>query len=129
MASEEFTIPLKYELRTQDEAAPQDIIWQAVCCSADTSGRIEGNQIHAVAELSIAVHAVQKTQHSPVTEAILDKYAKRDTEESSIRICFPEAGQRVWEIAKRCSANGAEVERINKTQRDAICDGKPLIIK
>ena len=129
VVSEEFTIPLKYELRTQDDVAPQDIIWQAICCATDTSGRMEGNQIHAVVEVSIAAHAVQKTQHSPVTEAILDKYAKRDTEGSCIRICFPEAGQRVWEIAKRCSASGAEVERINKTKRDAVCDGKPLIVK
>lgn len=127
--SEEFSIPIKYELRAGEDVAPQDIVWQGICSVSDASGRLEGDRIHATVELSIAANAVKKTQHSPVTEAILDKYAKRNADESCIRICFPEAGQRVWEIAKRCSANGAEVERINKTQRDAVCDGKPLIIK
>ncbi len=129
VVSEEFALPIKYELRAQEEAMPQDIVWQTICNVTDTSGRLDGNQVHAAVELAIAAYAVKKTQCSPVTEAILDKYAKRDTDASCIRICFPQPGQQVWDIAKRCSANGAEVERINKTQRDAVCDGKPLIIK
>jgi len=115
--------------RAQEDAAPQDIVWQTICNVTDTSGRLDGNQVHAAVELAIAAYAVKKTQCSPVTEAIMDKYAKRDTDGSCIRICFPQPGQQVWDIAKRCNANGAEVERINKTQRDAVCDGKPLIIK
>ena len=95
----------------------------------DTSGRLEGDRISAVVELSVSAHAVKKTPQSPVTEAVLDKYARRDTDTSCIRICFPESGQRVWEIAKRGRASAAEVERINKTQRDALCDGRPLIVK
>lgn len=129
VVSEEFVIPIKYEQRAQEDVAPQDIVWQAVCSVSDASGRLEGDRIHASVELSIAANAAKKTQHSPVTEAIIDKYAKHDAEDSCIRICFPEAGQRVWEIAKRCGADGAEVERINKIQRDALCDGRPLIIK
>ena len=126
---EEFVIPLKYEARTGEGDAPQDILWQTVCSVTDASGRLDGDRISAVAELCVAAHAVERSLQSPVSEVVLDRYAKHEDADATVRVCFPEPGQCLWDIAKRCRADATEAERINRIPRGSACDGKPLIIR
>ena len=126
---EEGTLPLKYELPAECDAATQEVLWNCDAAVIGISAKEVGEKISISAELCLSVDAVRKYKITPVTEACLGAEEFSGGEGYVVKICCPEKGSTVWEIAKRHHAQMSELERINGVQRDGVSDGSPIIIK
>ncbi|MDD6095664.1 MAG: DUF3794 domain-containing protein [Clostridia bacterium] len=126
---EEGTLPLKYEIPAEGDAAPQEVLWNADASVIKLSAKDMGDKINFTAELCTAVEAVRKYRITPVTEARFSGEGLSEGAGCVIKICCPEKGTPVWEIAKKHHAAIPELERINGIRRDSVSDGSPLIIK
>ncbi len=125
--SEEFTLPFRYECESAAEAA--DLLWRCHVGTVDASARPEGDKLSVRLELSVSLCALGKSRIRFVDAAVLNKAAVPAKDDGCIRICYPDPGETLWEIAKRygvsrrtlCVQNGLP-------DTETVCDGAPILI-
>lgn len=126
---EEGTLPMKYEAPAQDSAENGEILWDCRASVIEAEARDAGDKITVTAELSVMAQAVKKYKTSPVTGAKFTDNNIKERNGCTIKLCCPEPGESIWNIAKKHHASIPELERINQVRRDGVSDGKPIIIK
>lgn len=125
---EEFSVPLKYECPAET-AKGNDYVWHAFASPCNTECRLEDSKLTASCKLYVFAEAVSRVKMSPIVSATVSAKERAKGASATMHICYPEKGQRIWEILKGCRANAAECERINRITRCDISDGSPLIVK
>ncbi len=127
--TEEFSVPVKYECPALDTAQMAEAVWHVHTSAGKIDCSLEDSKITGRCEISIFAEAQKLTKRSPVTEAVIGMRDKTDSDGSTIRICYPEKGKRIWDIAKECRSKMGEAERTNHLSRHDLSDGTPLIVK
>lgn len=127
--TEEFTAPVKYECPAAESAQMNEAVWHVHTSAGRADCSLEDSRITGRCEVCIYAEAEKLTKRSPVTEAVVGVKDNTDTAGNVIRICYPEKGKRIWDIAKDCRARLGETERTNRKDRCDLTDGSPLIIK
>ena len=122
---EEFSLPLKFETSCEDGCG--EAVWWASASVCDAYGGLEGDGIAVNGELSVSVCAVRKNKISPVTVMQINKGEARYTDESELRVIYPDGGESVWSIAKACGADIDGVERLNGVCRTDLAT-KPVVL-
>jgi hypothetical protein len=126
VTAEEFSLPLKFETRSEDGAG--EAVWWANVSVCDASGRLEGDGIAVNGELCVSVCAVYKNRISPVTEVRLKKVENtKRSDEAEIRVIYPDSGETLWDVAKSRRADIDGMERVNGASRTDTADF-PVVI-
>ena len=126
---EEFSVPVKYECPALESALMNEAVWHVHTSQGRVDCSLEESKIKSKCDISIFAEAEKLTRRTPVTEAAVGVRDKGESEGGTIRICYPEKGKRIWDIAKECRAKMGETERTNRIGRYDLSDGAPLIIK
>lgn len=129
VVSEEFTVPVRLESEALISDVSGETVWCAHIAPSAVECSLEDAAVRARCELFVYAEAVCRSKTAPVKRGVVgmkDKYADSG---AAIRICYPEKGRRIWDIAKECRAPLAECERQNSVSRRDISDGSPLIMK
>ena len=133
VVTEEYSVPLKFETGCRIEGVQDvptgELSWEMTASVTDCDARLDGDSVIFSCELCISCDALKKSSVSAVSGGVLDRYSPVPQEGNVIRICYPSSGQTVWEVAKKCRARVDFVEKYNKTDRSAVCSGKPVIVK
>ncbi len=125
--SEEFSLPFRYEC---DAAAPADeLLWRASVETVGVNARCEGDKLAVTLELCVSLCALSRTKIRCVETAALTKSARRETDDGCIRICYPDEGEPLWEIAKAYGVSRQTIRAENALPDTAAsCDGTPILI-
>ncbi len=125
--SEEFTLPFRCECDSPAEAS--DLLWRCHVETVDASARPEGDKLAVRLELSVSLSALGRERIRCVDTVVLHKGESRKADDGCIRICYPDVGETIWEIAKRygvsrrtiCAQNGIP-------DTETVSDGAPILI-
>ncbi|MBQ4067574.1 MAG: DUF3794 domain-containing protein [Clostridia bacterium] len=129
VVTEEVTVPIKYEAAARESASQGDIVWNACIIPWGCECRSNENTLTCSCKLSVYAEAMKKTRISPIRSVTLGQMNGKDRNETTVQICYPEKGKRVWDIAKENGASLGECERCNRVSRHELSDGSPLILK
>ena len=127
--TEEFAVPVKYECPALRAAMMNEAAWHVHTAISRVDCALDESRITGKCDICIFAEAEKQTKCSPVTEATVGVRDRSEADSSTIRICYPEKGQRIWDIAKGCRAKMGETERTNRISRCDLSDGTPLIVK
>jgi len=127
-STEEISAPVSFDIPT-DSDADGNIVYHAFLSPSRIECTLDDSTVFAKCELYAFAEAVREMRCAPVTEACFGASEKSNQSAPSIRICYPEKGRRIWDIAKECRAALSECERRNKISRCDLSDGSPLIVK
>ncbi len=126
---EEFSLPLRYECDAGQVRGDGEIVWR---CSADAvtvAVRAEGEKLNARAEVSLALCAMERSRIRYTAAATLTKSAARAADDGCIRICYPDKGEALWDIAKTYGVSRQTIRAQNGlSEAETVCDGAPLLI-
>lgn len=125
---EEMTLPLKYETAAQSPSAEGKIICFANTACADINGRLEGDTIHANAQLCLSLYAKRECRISPVFQIKLA--AEREDEDCcpQIKILYGAGDEVLWDISKKHKVFVSRAEEVNSLSRNDSVKGKTVII-
>lgn len=127
--TEEFTLPFRYETDAMAIAGSADLLWR---CSADVIGgtaRTEGDKIAVNLDLSLSMTVLSREKIRCVRTISLDTSAGAQTEDGTVRICYPDAGEPIWEVGKRYRACQRTLcERNGIADSHAVCSGEPILV-
>ena len=126
---EEFSVPVKYECTAKECNSSQNVTWNAVASVCRAECRLEDSRLHGSCMLNVFLEASKETQLMPVVHGEAVPSEQGDKSASILRVCYPEKGQRIWNVFKTYCADASRCEQINKVSRYDISDGAPLIIK
>lgn len=125
---EEFSIPLKFDCRSEETDGIHDLIWHAHLYTGKSECILEDSKIMVKCPVKAFAEGVEKRRVSPVTSAVFGQRDRGTDDASAIHICYPENGQRIWDIAKECRSHIDECERTNKVSRYDLSDGTPIVV-
>lgn len=132
VVSEEFTFPFRYEANAEAERLPADDAELLFRCAAEATGaqaRLDGDKIRLDAELCVSMTVLAREKVRFVRTLTLDRASPRTAPEGVVRIVYPDPGEPLWEIGKRCGAPFAALRAANGIAESAVlCDGAPLIL-
>ncbi len=126
--TEEFSVPLKYECKKKSSDGACELIWHAQLYPGIGECRLDDTRLIVKYRMGIFAEAVEKRRISPVTSAVFGPKDTKKEDASLIHICYPEKGQRIWDIAKECRSPISECERTNKVSRHELSDGTPIVV-
>ena len=121
LVSEEFTLPFRCEMKGTG-ADPTDLIARSVVEVISASARPDGDKLAVNLELCISTLALGREKIRAVKAVTLDRAAPHRRRDGVIRICYPDPGEPLWEIAKRYA-----VKRSSLGEAE-IADGAPMIV-
>lgn len=126
---EEFSLPLKYECDASDECDGGDILWRCAVETVSAAVRSEGDKLAAHADVSISLCALSRGKIRYVDTVTLTKSARRKADDGCIRICYPDAGEPLWDLAKRYGVARQTIRVENGIpESETTCDGTPILI-
>ena len=125
---EEFSIPVRAELPAEGGAVLSDCKKQISAVALSCDCRLEGERIHGKCDIQLSVNAVRETRCAPASKIVVGAEAPESDEGAVVRICYPEKGKRIWDIAKESAFSVSACERANAVSRHDLSDGTPLII-
>ncbi len=127
--SEEFTLPFRYECESAGGAAGGELLWRAAVETVAANARPEGDKLAVSLELCISLCALSREKVRCVETATLTKSARREPDDGCVRICYPDPGESLWEIAKAYGVSRQTVRAMNAMPDTAVtCDGTPILI-
>lgn len=127
--TEEFSTPFSAEIPISEEKAPSELIFHAKAGASGCNCTIQEQKIHAECRISVSLAAFELESLFPIWEACIGDKNTVQCNDCVIKVCFPEKGKRIWDIAKEHKASTLLCEKINKKSRTDICDASPVIIK
>lgn len=126
---EEFTLPFRYETDTLSCPESSDLLWR---CSAEVTeavARPEGDKIAVGVDLSLSLSVLSREKVRSIAAIALDRSQNVTVEDGTVRICYPDAGEPIWEVGKRYHADLRVLcERNGIADPAAVCSGEPLLI-
>ncbi len=123
---EEFGIPFHYEC---DGGVSDDVIWRGDVAVTDISGRMDGEKITVNAELGISLAVMGRDKRRYVSEIKADRTSVPGEADGMWKLCYPERGDRLWDIAMRYHADVAELKAQNGIASPDDPVGKAILIK
>ncbi len=126
--TEEFSLPVKFDCKADNSDSIHDLIWHAHVYPGKGECRLDDTRIIVKYPMKVFAEGVEKRRISPVTSVTFGQKDKEKEDSSTIHICYPEKGQRIWDIAKECRARAGECERTNKVSRNDRSDGMPIVV-
>jgi hypothetical protein len=121
VVSEEFTLPFRCEMNAH-AGDVSDLISRCAVEVISASARPDGEKLAVTLDLCISITAMSRSIIHPVKKITVNRSEPHIRREGSVRICFPEPGESVWEIAKRYA-----VRRSLLTEAE-VSDGSPMIV-
>lgn len=121
VVSEEFTLPFRCEMNARSGEGT-DLIFRCSVEVISASARPEGEKLAVTLDLCISITAMSRSVIHPVKKITVNRAEPQKRREGSVRLCFPEPGEPVWEIAKRYA-----VRRSALTDAE-VSDGSPMIV-
>ncbi|MBQ7334559.1 MAG: DUF3794 domain-containing protein [Clostridia bacterium] len=127
--AEEFAVPFRYETEAFARPESADLLWRCSAETVDVAARTEGDKIAVGVDLSLSMSVLSREKIRAVTAVVLDRSAPVEGEDGVVRICYPDAGESVWEIGKRYRADLHTLCRRNGLADPAsLCGGEPILI-
>lgn len=127
--TEEFTLPVRYETEALARGESQDLLWRCSADVVDVTARTEGDKIAVGVELAISTSVLCREKIRSVTAVSLDRAAPVTAEDGVVRICYPDAGEPIWEVGKRYRADLATLCRRNgMADPTSLCSGEPILV-
>ncbi len=124
---EEVSCPIEYETDCPKATADGEYAFNTALSFANCECRLEDNGVFASCDAYAFLAGYKKNELSMVKRAVVEEKADASQEKGNIRICYPEKGKRIWDIAKERGCSITVTERINKVERKGVSDGTPLI--
>jgi hypothetical protein len=95
----------------------------------DGTARTEGDKIAVNLDLSLSMTVLSREKIRCVRTVTLDTSAGTQTEDSTVRICYPDAGEPIWEVGKRYRACQKSLcEKNGMPDARAKCGGEPILV-
>ena len=129
ITAEELSAPFSHEISMPEDSLPSELSYHAKVGASGCTCTIQDHKIKADCSISISLTAFSLDTVSPVWEATVGNKTKGDNDSFVVRVCYPEKGRLLWDIAKEYKASASLCEKLNKKSRTDICDGEPIIIK
>ncbi len=111
VSEENVRLPFKYECDCPPEGEG-DLIWRCDVTVADSTARLDGNNIHVTAELCVSLFAGLSCPVPYVAKLELDRSTKSIDGDSMLRIYYPAEGETAWDITKRYRINKNAVTEV-----------------
>ncbi len=129
IVSEEFTLPFRYECDAQSKECGDGLLWRCAVEPLAVTVRPEGDKLSAHVELSLSLCVLSREKIRFAETVTLTKSARRREDDGCIRICYPEAGEPIWELAKRYGVSGQIIRAENGIpETEMHCDGAPILL-
>lgn len=126
---EEFSLPLRYETDAAAIPTSADLLWRCSADVIDGTARTEGDKIAVNLDLSLSMTVLSREKIRYVQAIVLETSAGTPAEDSTVRICYPDAGEPIWEIGKRYrSCLRTLCERNGIADAHAVCSGEPILV-
>jgi len=129
IVTEEFSVPCSAEMPFLGEKDVKDIAFHAKAAASGCTCTVQEQRLKAECRLSVSLAAFCVEELEPVWEADVGNMTKALSEDCVIRVCYPEEGKRIWDIAKEYKVSVPLCEKLNQKSRTDISDGSPIIIK
>ncbi|MCI8388929.1 MAG: LysM peptidoglycan-binding domain-containing protein [Clostridiales bacterium] len=113
-AAAEFTLPVKCELSTGELAEP--IAFICDCKAYDIRARLDPNRLSCDFEVSLNALFIKKARTEAVETVKISKEPRAAADESaSLVLCYPSAGESLWQIAKRYNTTTSAISAMNSS--------------
>ena len=129
IVTEEFSTPFTIDIPLSEDKRPSEICYHAKAGVSGCNFSLQEQKLKADCKVSVSVAAFSADVISPIWEATVGEKIAKGGDECIVRVCYPEKGKRIWDIAKEYKTSTAICEKLNKKSRTDICDGTPIIIK
>jgi hypothetical protein len=127
--AEEFTVPFRYETEAAARGESPDLLWRCTAEAVDATARTEGDKIAVNVDLALSVSVLSREKIRCVSGVSVDRSAAVAAEEGVVRICYPDAGEPIWEVGKRYRADlGALCRRNGLAEPTSLCTGEPILV-
>ena len=123
---EEFSVPFRYEC---DGGTSDDVIWRGDVAVTEISGRMDGDKIAVNAELGISLSVMGRDKRRYVAEIKADRAQPIAESDGVWKLCYPGAGERLWDVAKRYHADLAELGARNGIASPDDPAGKAVLVE
>ena len=122
-------MPVRYETEALARGESQDLLWRCSADVVDVTARTEGDKIAVGVELALSTSVLCREKIRSVTAVSLDRAAPVTAEDGVVRICYPDAGEPIWEVGKRYRADLATLCRRNgMADPTSLCSGEPILV-
>lgn len=129
IVSEETVLPLKYEWDVPASPDGGELLWRCSTDPVSVSVRAEGEKLNIHADAALSICAMQRGRIRFVESAVLNKSARRKSDDGCIRVCYPDAGEPLWEIAKRYGVSRQTIRMENGLpEGETVSDGAPILL-
>jgi len=118
---EEFTLPFRCEMNSRGGDAA-DLLSRCSVEVVSASARPEGDKLAVTLDLCISALAMSRATIRPVRKITLNRAEVHARRDGVVRICYPDPGESMWEIAKRYAV------RRNTLGEAEASDGTPMIV-
>ena len=127
--AEEFTVPFRYETEAAARGESPDLLWRCTAEAVDATARTEGDKIAVNVDLALSVSVLSREKIRCVSGVSVDRSAAVAAEDGVVRICYPDAGEPIWEVGKRYRADlGALCRRNGLAEPTSLCTGEPILV-
>ena len=127
--AEEFTVPFRSETEAAARGESPDLLWRCTAEAVDATARTEGDKIAVNVDLALSVSVLSREKIRCVSGVSVDRSAAVAAEEGVVRICYPDAGEPIWEVGKRYRADlGALCRRNGLAEPTSLCTGEPILV-
>jgi hypothetical protein len=127
--AEEFTVPFRYETEAAARGESPDLLWRCTAEAVDATARTEGDKIAVNVDLALSMSVLSREKIRCVSGVSVDRSAAVAAEEGVVRICYPDAGEPIWEVGKRYRADlGALCRRNGLAEPTSLCTGEPILV-
>ncbi len=126
---EEFSVPFRYEMEAAVRPDSQNLLWRCTAEAVEVTARTEGDKIAVGVELALSMSVLSREKIRAVTCIAMDRSAPVAAEDGVVRICYPDAGEPIWEVGKRYRADLQTLCRRNGlTDAESLCSGEPILV-
>jgi len=127
---EEMRIPFRYECTSDNvpEGEDGELLWRCDVQVCDVRARMDGDRLMAEAELCISMAVLNRGKIRAVETVVLDTSAPIRPAQDVIRIVYPDAGERIWNVAKKYRVRARDIVEGNHLTDESRCDGTPLLV-
>ena len=129
VVTEEFSSAFSVEVPIPEGRTASDICYHAKAGVSGCNCTVKDQRLRADCRIALSFMAFSVDTVYPLWEATVGEKTKSQSGDCMIRVCYPEKGRRIWDIAKEYRANTSVCERLNKKGRTDICDDSPVIIR
>ncbi len=110
--SADATLPIKYEFTAGDIREP--ISYVCELCTSDLRVRCDSERAYFDFEVSVTAELARKLRCRRVSKVTLTGEPRQHSVKSAMTLCYPGAGDTLWDIAKRYGTTVEALEAANK---------------